>query len=216
MSAKYRLGLVKNRFVDLANVNKIVEKPENIAEANATAEKSMTLLRNADNIFPMSKEKARNALFVVIAADDDVVEGATFIPEIQSRVPNAKTVRLDPRSTKDDYAKVLDQAKNVETVILAPFVKRAALKGTVALPEIQTAFVKQMLATKTKVAVIAFGSPYLIRQFPEVKNYIVTYAIEDVAQLASVKTIFGEVKFQGRLPVTVPNIFELGAGITGN
>lgn len=213
LRAKYRLGLVNNRFVDLTKVNQLVEKPENIKEANATAEKSITLLRNTNNIFPMTKDKAKNTLFVVIAADDDVVEGATFIPEIQNRVPNAKVVRLDPRTTKEEYDKVLTQAKTVETIILAPFVKRAALKGTVALPENQTAFVKQMLGTNKPVAVIAFGSPYLIRQFPEVKNYIVTYAIEEVAQTAAVRTIFGEVPFQGKLPVSVPNIFDIGAGI---
>ncbi len=214
LSAKYRLGLAGYRLVDLAKVNQLVEKPENIKEANATAEKSITLLRNDGNVFPLAREKAKNTLFVVIAADDDAVEGATFIPEIQSRVANAKIVRLDQRSNREDYDKVLEQSKNVDAVILAPFVKRAALKGTVALPENQTAFVKRLLATSKPVAVIAFGSPYLIRQFPEVKNYVVTYAIEEIAQTASVKTIFGEVPFQGRLPVNVPGIFEIGAGIT--
>lgn len=213
LTAKYRLGLVQNRFVDPAKVNQLVEKPENVLEANRTAEKSITLLRNADNIFPLTKEKAEKTLFVVIAADDDAVEGATFIPEIQRRVKQAKIVRLNPRSTKEEYDKILGQVKNADSIILAPFVKRAALKGTVALPENQTAFVKQMLAFDKPIAVIAFGSPYLIRQFPEVKNYVVTYAIEDVAQTAATRAIFGEVPFRGRLPVNIPNLFEVGAGI---
>ena len=63
------------------------------------------------------------------------------------------------------------------------------------------------------VGVVAFGNPYMIRQFPEAKNYVVTYAIEEVAQTASVRTMFGEVPFQGKLPVAVPGIFEIGAGI---
>ncbi len=216
LKAKYKLGLADNRFVDLAKVNQTVEKPENVREANQTAEKSITLLRNADGIFPMSKEKSKNVLFVIIAADDDLVEGATLSTEIQARVPNAKITRLDPRSTKEDYERVLAQAKTVDAVILAPFVKRAALKGTVALPENQTNFVVEMLGANKSVAVVAFGSPYLIRQFPAVKNYVVTYAIEEIAQTAAVKTMFGEVAFQGRLPVGIPNIFEIGAGITGN
>ncbi|MDQ4121875.1 MAG: glycoside hydrolase family 3 protein [Acidobacteriota bacterium] len=214
LHAKYRLGLVQNRFVDLAKVNHLVEKPENVREANATAEKSITLLRDGDNIFPMAAERANKTLFVVIAADDDPVEGASFIPEIQRRAPRAKIVRLDPRSTAEEYQKVLKDAGQNDSIVLAPFVKRAALKGTVALPENQTNFVKQMLALKKPVAVVAFGSPYLIRQFPEAKNYIVTYAIEEVAQTAAVRAMFGEVKFTGKLPVSVPGIFEIGAGIT--
>ncbi|MDQ3712506.1 MAG: glycoside hydrolase family 3 protein [Acidobacteriota bacterium] len=214
LSAKFRLGLIENRFVDLAKVNQLVEKPENVREANATAEKSITLLRNADNILPLNIEKANKSLFVVIAADDDPVEGAALIPEIMRRAPKAKTVRLDPRSTRDEYEKVTEQAKQFDSIILAPFVKRAALKGTVALPENQTKFVREMIDLKKPVAVVAFGSPYLIRQFPEVKTYVVTYAIEEVAQTAAARKMFGEVPFTGKLPVSVPGIFEIGAGIT--
>ena len=214
LSAKYRLGLTENRLVDLAKVNQVVEKSENVREANATAEKSITLLRNADNILPMTAEKANKTLFVVIAADDDPIEGIALIPEIMRRAPKAKIIRLDLRSTKDEYEKVLEQAKQFDSIILAPFVKRAALKGTVALPENQTKFVREMIDLKKPVAVVAFGSPYLIRQFPEVKTYVVTYAIEEVAQTAAVRTMFGEVPFTGKLPVSVPGIFEIGAGIS--
>ncbi|MDQ3179756.1 MAG: glycoside hydrolase family 3 protein [Acidobacteriota bacterium] len=213
LSAKYRLGLAQNRFVDLAKVNQTVEKPENVREANATAEKSITLLRNQNQIFPMNAEKANKTLFVVVAADDDAVEGVALMPEIQRRAPRAKIVRLDPRTTKEEYEKVLQDAANFDSIVLAPFVKRAALKGTVALPENQTNFVKKIIALKKPVAVVAFGSPYLIRQFPEVQNYVVTYAIEEVAQNAAIKTIFGEVPFSGKLPVSVPGIFEIGNGI---
>ena len=213
LAAKYRLGLSQNRLVDLAKVNELVEKPENVREANRTAEKSITLLRNADNILPLATSEADQILFVVIAADDDAVEGIALIPEIMRRAPKAKIIRLDPRSTVEEYEKVMEQAKQFEKIILAPFVKRAALKGTVALPENQTNFVKQIIALKKPVAVVAFGSPYLIRQFPEVRNYVVTYAIEEVAQTAAVRTMFGEVSFTGKLPVSVPGIFEIGAGI---
>ena len=118
------------------------------------------------------------------------------------------------RSNADDYAKVLSESKTYDSIILAPFVKRAAAKGTVALPENQAAFVKQMLAFDgKKVGVIAFGNPYMIRQFPEAKTYAVTYAIEEIAQTAAARVMFGEVRFQGKLPVTIPSLFEIGAGI---
>lgn len=214
LEAKHRLGLHENRLVDLTKVNQIVEKPENVREANATAEKSTTLLRNANEMLPLTVERANKTLFVVIAADDESEEGRAFIPEVQRRATKAKIVRLDPRSTKEEYEKVLSQAKEFDAVVLAPFVKRAALKGTVALPENQANFVRQAIALDKPVAVIAFGSPYLIRQFPEARIYVVTYAIEEVAQYAAVKTLFGETPFQGKLPVNVPNIFEVGTGIS--
>ncbi len=213
LKAKYKLGLAENRLVDLSKVNTIIEKPENVREANAIAEKSITLLRNEKDFLPINAETAKKTMFVVVAADDDLGEGQTFIPEVQRRVANAKIAKLDPRSTQPDYDKVLSDTKGFENIILAVFVKRAAEKGTVKLPDMQTNFVNKAIASDKKVAVIAFGSPYLIRQFSEAKTYAVTYAIEDVAQFAATKTLFGEVKFQGKLPVSIPNLFEIGSGI---
>ncbi len=214
LNAKYRIGLFRNRFVDLTAANTAIEKPENVAEAMRVAEKSITLLRNEADFLPLSKESARKTLFVIIAADDDVIEGATLTGEIAKRQPNAKILKLDFRSNAADHAIILAEAKNYDSIILAPFVKRAAAKGTVALPEMQVAFVKQMLAIDNKkVGVIAFGNPYMIRQFPEVKTYAVTYAIEEVAQTAAVRVMFGEVPFGGKLPVNIPNLFEIGSGI---
>jgi beta-N-acetylhexosaminidase len=213
LKAKHRLGLADNRFTDLTKVNFIVEKPENVREANQIAERSITLLRNEGEMLPITTAQANRSLFVVVAADDEPIEGVAWMPEIQRRAANARIVRLDPRSVQADYERVAADAKNFERVVLAVFVKRAANKGTVALPEMQTAFVRQMISGEKPAAVFAFGSPYLIRQFPEAKVYAVTYAIEEVAQYAAAKTLFGEVRFQGKLPVSIPGLFEIGAGI---
>ncbi len=216
LHAKYKLGLVNNRLVDIANIARIVERPANVKEANEVAEKSITLLRNDKNLLPLSADKAKKTLYLVIAADDEperIVEGVAFIPEVQRRLPNAKIYRLDLRTTQTEFDKVFEESKSYEAIVLAPFVKRAANKGTVKLPDLQTNFVRKMLASDKDVAVIAFGSPYLIRQFPEAKTYVVTYAIEEIAQFAATKTLFGEVKFQGKLPVSIPDLFPIGSGI---
>lgn len=213
LTAKYRLGLATKRTVDLSAVNRIIESPANVNEANSIAERSMTLLRNEQGLLPLSAEKARRSLFIVVAADDDPAEGSVLIPEIQRRSPNAKIIKLDPRSVQADYDKAALEAAEFGSIILSVFVKRAANKGTVALPEMQAAFVKNMVSGNNSAAVFAFGSPYLIRQFPEARTYAVTYAIEDVAQFAAAKAMFGEIPFKGRLPVSIPGLFDIGAGI---
>jgi beta-N-acetylhexosaminidase len=213
LQAKYRLGLAKQRFVDLAAVNRLIERPENVQEANRIAEMSITLLRNQGDMLPLDAVRASRALFIVIAADDDLEEGRAFIPQVQQRTRQAKIIRLDPRTTMDEYRAAVDEAAKAESVIVAPFVKRAASKGTVALPEAQANFVRRLIGLEKPVAVIAFGSPYLIRQFPNAPVYVVTYAIEEVAQLAAVRALFGETAITGRLPVSIPNLFALGAGL---
>lgn len=213
LSAKYRLGLTEKRFVTLEAVNRLVERPENVREAQRVAEASMTLLRNQGNMLPLDPARASSILFIAIAADNDEEEGRAFIPQVQRRAKGARVVKVDPRTTETEYNALLADARKADQIVIAPFVKRAANKGTVALPEVQADFVRKLIATKKPLAVIAFGSPYLIRQFESAPVYMVTYAIEEIAQLAAVRAIFGETQISGRLPVTVPGIFALGAGI---
>jgi beta-N-acetylhexosaminidase len=213
LRAKHRLGLAARRTVDAANSAAFIERPAAMEEARRTAEHSITLLRNERNLLPLDAARAARALFVVLAADEDPEEGRTFTPEVLRRAPAARFLRAEPRTTAADYEAMLAECAKAETVIIAAFVKRAAGKGTVALPEAQAEFVRRAVATKRPTAVLAFSGPYLIRQFPEARVYATAYAIEDVAQAAAVRVLFGEQPFRGRLPVSVPGLFALGAGI---
>ena len=112
-------------------------------------------------------------------------------------------LRADPRTSAAEYEVMLAEASKAELLVVAPFVKRAANKGTVALPEAQAEFVRRLVGTGKPSAVVGFGSPYLIRQFPGATVLMTTYAIEDVAQAAACAPSSG-VAFRGRLPVRVP------------
>ena len=48
-----------------------------------------------------------------------------------------------------------------------------------------------------------FGSPYLLDYIPELPSYMLAYEFYPGAERACVRAIFGEIPFQGRLPVTV-------------
>ncbi|HEX8115748.1 MAG TPA: glycoside hydrolase family 3 C-terminal domain-containing protein, partial [Pyrinomonadaceae bacterium] len=112
-----------------------------------------------------------------------------------------------------EYDALLAEATKADVIVLAAFVKRAAGKGTVALPERQAEFVRRLVSSGRPVAVVAFSGPYLVRQFPEATAFMVAYGIEDVAQRAAARVLFGEAPARGRLPVTVPGLFEAGAGV---
>ena len=213
LAAKYRLGLARQRFVDPAAVNRVVERPENVREAQRVAEASLTLLRNRGDVLPLDAAQAASTLFVVVAADEDEEEGRVFIPQVQRRAKGARVLRVGPRASASEHEAALAEAQKAERVVVAAFVKRAASKGTVALPEAQAELVRKLIATKKPLAVVAFAGPYLIRQFEDAPAYMVAYAIEEVAQAAAARAIFGETDVAGRLPVTVPGLFKLGDGM---
>ena len=213
LRAKHRLGLSAQRTVDAQAVRSRVERPEALASARRVAENSITLLRDGKGLLPLDAKRAASAAFVVVAADDDPEEGRTFVPQVQSRVQGARVLRVDTKTGAGDYDALLGEATKAETIVVAAFVKRAAGKGTVALPERQAEFVRRLIKTGKPVAVVAFSGPYLVRQFPEAAAFMVAYGIEDVAQEAAARVLFGDAPARGRLPVTVPGLFEAGAGI---
>ncbi|MBV8856749.1 MAG: glycoside hydrolase family 3 C-terminal domain-containing protein [Acidobacteria bacterium] len=213
LRAKYRLGLAERRTVDTRAVKSLVERPEAVASARGVAEASMTLLRDGGGLLPLDARRAAGAAFVVVAADDDPEEGRRFIPQVQARVPKATVLRADPKTTAAEYEAILTEATKAGAVVVAAFVKRAAGKGTVALPERQAEFVRKLVSSGRPVAVVAFSGPYLVRQFPGAAAFMVAYGIEDVAQDAATRVLFGDAPARGRLPVTVPGLFQAGAGI---
>lgn len=217
LRAKYRVRLAdaKNRTVDLTVVNRVIEKPENVRAANEIAEKSITLLRNENNILPLSTKRAQNAMFIIAAGDDDPDQGNVFKAAVEQRATTggARVVKVDKRTTAKEYEQLLSEAEKAETVIVAPFVKRAALKGTIELPEMEAKFIRQLIDEKRNVAVVAFGSPYQLQQFPKARVYMAAWAVEDVAQSAAARAIFGETAIRGRSPVSLPGFFKIGDGL---
>lgn len=214
LRAKYRVGLAHRRPVELAAVNHLIELPENVREAGRVAESSITLLRNGGNLLPLDVGRTPEALFIVMAGDDDPDQGRIFQAQIEQRVGAGRVTRVDKRTTAAEYEQIMETAKRAGVVVVAPFVKRAALKGTIELPEAEAEFVRKLIGTQKPVAVVAFGSPYQLQQFPETRAYMVTYAVEDVAQFAAARALFGETSIVGRSPVRLPGLFEIGDGLS--
>jgi beta-N-acetylhexosaminidase len=55
--------------------------------------------------------------------------------------------------------------------------------------------------------------PYDLTAFPEAPVYICTYSILEPSMQALAKALFGKIKFQGRLPVSILGSFDAGHGI---
>ena len=60
---------------------------------------------------------------------------------------------------------------------------------------------------------MSFGSPYLLRQFPEVPVYVAAYGSAESSQRAAVGALFGEFAVGGKLPVTLPGLYAYGHGL---
>jgi beta-N-acetylhexosaminidase len=103
----------------------------------------------------------------------------------------------------------------MDRIIVATYVRRIEGEGGFALPQQIAAWIESLSKQPTapKVVVAAFGNPYLIRQFPNVGSYLVTYGVSDDLERAAARALLGTAPITGRAPISLPNFFRAGDGV---
>lgn len=213
LEAKARLGLHKYSLIDIEDLNKKVATKAHLLQAARTFESSMTLVRNEQNVIPLSLGKKKIAAFSLSSDPGSYFAGRPFIQEIIKRAPNALTFFADAFTGEEFIQKALLKAKDADVFVIALFSRLRAGKGNVDLNERHIQLIKDAAKGQVPVVVVSFGTPYFLRHFPEIDAYMCAYRYAAEAQLASVKALFGEIKITGKLPVSIPDLYPLGHGI---
>jgi CubicO group peptidase (beta-lactamase class C family) len=209
---KARMGLHRQRTVDLEQLNAVFRKPEFVRAAEDIADRGVTLLRDESELLPLDATRPQRVLLAIVSGDPEAYPGEDFEREVRWRVETVRTVRTDTRFVPVETVK-LPLPETYDLAIAALFVRVADRKGNVGLPESQTALVNQLLAGSKPVVIVSFGSPYLVERFPQAKTWVALFSTQDVAQRAAARALFGQVAIGGRIPVSVPGTAKLGDGL---
>jgi beta-N-acetylhexosaminidase len=227
LRAKAALGLHTNRFVDLNAINDRVALPENLAIAQQIADDAVTVVRDSQKLLPLplgnavasqyayhSAPSAGNQLLVLVFTDDSRSEnGRALVHEVRDYVPDARVIYVDDVLAPMIAPQVLEAVANARRIIAAVYVipsaGRAAPGGS-GSPELErgpaTVLGNVLKAANDKTVVVALGNPYVIVQYPTIRNYVCTFSNAPVSEQSAVKFLFGEIPARGRLPVTIPGI----------
>jgi beta-N-acetylhexosaminidase len=212
LAAKARLGLDRNRLVDVDRISSTFGQPSREAEAQAIADRGVTLLRDKPKLLPLDATKPLRVLLVAISADPDPVPGETIEPEMRPRVDSLTVLRADTQYKSVSQLKLPPPA-SYDVAIAALFVRVADRKGNVGFPDDQRAFIDQLIGNGKPVVVASFGSPYLIERFPAAATWVAEFSTNDVSQRGVVRALFGQTPIAGTIPVTVPGTVYRGDGL---
>jgi len=239
LKAKASVGLNKARLVDINAVSQVIAKPESLLAAQKVADSSVTLVRNNKQVLPLQRvrpgtvpasaayhpaaDPGRWDVLLIFSDDSRTESGRALEQQVRRRIPNLRVIYIDTRSAAGLTAPVLDAVKKAGKVIVAVYEVPVAGKmvaetpgdgNTVGVQSAPAQLLRQVLQVAAeKTVVAALGSPYIIAQFPEIQTYLCTYSNMKVSEVSAVKALFGEIAISGRLPVTIPNITERGAGL---
>jgi len=211
LAAKARLGLDRNRFVDVSRLNERFARPEYEAQAQDIADRGVTLLRDEAHLLPLDSTRPPRVLLLALSADPDAYPGETIEPELRPRVDSLAVLRADTQYARVSAVK-LPSPDTYDVAIAALFVRVADRKGDIGFPDDQRALVDQLIAAGKPTVVVSLGSPYLIERFPNAKTWVAEFSSNDVSQRAVVRALFGQTAISGKIPVTVPGIARRGDG----
>ena len=214
LALKDKAGLAKERIVDIARVADEVGRPEDVEKASEIARQSITVVRNDAEHLAAARRRA-----VAHPAPGDVER------QPQRRDPGHRrgrtgsaahphdTFTLGPEVSQETTQKILAAVPEHTHVVVSAFVKVMATKGTAAMSASHARLIDRLLLDGRPVVIVSYGSPYLLQQFPRTPAYVAAYGSAESSQRAATAALFGEFPVSGKLPVTLPGLYDRGQGV---
>jgi beta-N-acetylhexosaminidase len=212
LEMKARMGLHRNRSVNLDRIGEVVGAGAHLAFADTAAARSITLPRDREGLIPVDPRETRRVLHVVYRRSADLTAGGVLGALLSEYFPVVRTRRLTPESPATDYESLAWEAGEADLVLVSAFVPPRSGAGEVAVPGEVARFVSESQARRPTV-VVSLGNPYLLSSFPEVGTYMVAWGSREVSQRAAARALVGESAITGTLPISIPPLHSLGAGV---
>lgn len=215
LRAKEWAGLSQNRFVDLNDASRHVATRSHLALSEAIARRSLTLLGNEDHRIPLVGPPQK-ILAIILSDNADPATGRFFVHQLraQTDAKHVASLLLDRRSTPDDYQQALAQAPTADVILVPTYLFVRTGSGQIGLPEAQQAFINDLIASGKPVVLISFGNPYMASGLTrQPAAYLAAYGGAEVSQKAVAQALFGQSRFEGKLPITIPGLYAYGDGL---
>jgi len=221
LRAKAAAGLNRTKQVSLDAVANLVGTRANRALADEVSARSITLLKDARNSVPLQLPKTAQVLYLSVL---DYPSGwriaspsRTFIPELKKRWPNVTSIELSDRTTPGEIELVRAMVPRFDAVVASVFVRAASASGRMDLAVDMQQFLEEVArrtaASNKPFVTTFFGNPYVPMFVKDLPAMLLTYDFYDRAEASAVRAIAGETPITGKLPISLPAMFERGAGL---
>jgi beta-N-acetylhexosaminidase len=212
LAYKYKLGLSEKVITPIEGVDTVVSGKDTRKLTEEIAQHAMTLVKNEENLLPVAAGKRAVVLCLTNGEDKNSV-GNTLAATLRQNGLRVERVAIDERATPEEVAEAIKKAQAAEIVIAGLYGRvRSGAKNSIGLPAAGEKVLREVLGSNAKVVAVSFGNPYLLRGFPEIKNYVVAYGDMTALQRAAGQAITGKIEFNGRLPITIGN-YARGTGL---
>jgi beta-N-acetylhexosaminidase len=176
--------------------------------AQEIAEGSLTLVRNNAGLLPLRLQPEQRVA-VIITKPLDLTPADTssyIIPDLVAPLRRFHSLvdefQIAFSPSQEETAGLLHQLDKYDVIIIGTI-------NAIHSPQ-QADLVNMVIQIGVPSIVVANRLPYDLAAFPQAATYICTYSILQPSMEALAKALFGEISFEGRLPVSIPGLYDSG------
>ena len=219
LRAKARLGLHRTKTVDVNAVETKIGGRAHEAVNAEICERAITLLKDDRNQVPLKVGRDANIIYLsVIDYPSGWREGLpsrSVIPALKRRWPNTTALEISDKTTPSELDMVKVLVRRADAVVAGVFVRIASYSGRMDLSAQAVSLLESIAADQQKPFVsVIFGNPYTAMALPKLPAQLLTYEFTDAMETAAVRAIAGEIAIGGKLPITLPEMYPFGHGLT--
>ena len=210
---KQQYGLFESENqVDIEQLDQKINTAFHEAEANRIARESVTILKNDKDILPILPSEYPEILVVSVADDRSGRTGSSFVRELRDYHPDVSFHIYDERTSREDKNQILNKARQVDLIIIGSFL-HLRNGQTVHLESSQLSFLNNLLKSKKPSLLVSFGNPYVLSDLQDTDAHVLGWYNSSEQIHGVVPALFGASDVDARLPIEIPGLYEVGAGI---
>jgi beta-N-acetylhexosaminidase len=143
-----------------------------------------------------------------------LLAGGAFDATLRAAGHTVRSVFIDADAAPTaSYDAAYALADSADVVIVSSHIAQRWDATTIAQSRDFVEFTTKVAARPQGAVVVAFGNPYLLQQIPTVSSYLVAWSGTSAAQRAAARALVGAAPITGRLPITIPPLAAVGAGV---
>jgi beta-N-acetylhexosaminidase len=203
---KARLGLHRNRFVDVERIASIVGVKAHLELVREVAERSLTVLLDK-GVFPTRREKLGEIVYVSIQKTEDDPAPRVAAQKMRAGLSLGNAFLLGPGVDPARYDAARAEARSADTALVALFHQRNVYRDRGVLPARDLELLRGFAADGVRTIVLSFGNPYLAEDLREVSAFVAGYGEggfygnQLVYADAFLRLLRGEIPAEGKAPV---------------
>jgi beta-N-acetylhexosaminidase len=182
--------------------------------AQTVANRAITLVRNDAGLLPLQLEsEARIAVIMPQPKDLTPADTSSFItPTLATAVrahhPHVDEFITSHPPTAAEIAELRQKAVGYDLLIVGTL--------SASMDRMQAELVTVMLGTAVSTITVALRTPYDLTVYPDAQMHICTYSFLPASMRALAAALWGEIPFEGRLPVQLGDLHGFGHGLSVN